>query len=133
MFSHSEDDDGVSEVTRWTSFGQLQLTESEEVFSSWVIGCTVCAPMGFYQLEYIASWKKWTAGRTLVTMLVCGPSQASGNSVASMCKSCLQMRECKKTDKATSSAAPPVNYNHCSANLGALHQESVCRAHGERS
>ena len=50
VFSHSEDDGGVSEVTRWTSFGQLQLTESEEVFSSWVIGCTVCAPMGFYPL-----------------------------------------------------------------------------------
>ena len=35
VFSHSEDDGGVSEVTRWTSFGQLQLTESEEVFASW--------------------------------------------------------------------------------------------------
>ena len=157
VFSHSEDDDGVSEVTRWTSFGQLQLTESEEVFASWdrmagkwstcsagefkrwqqAAGITfspeavladrtlrdVLDPCRQYKHDWMhclcsngilsigiyCLMEEWTAGRTLATMLVCGPSQASGNSVASMCKSCLQMRECKNTEKAPSSAALPVN------------------------
>ena len=35
VFSHEQDEEGVNEVSKYTKFSQLELTESQEVFSSW--------------------------------------------------------------------------------------------------
>ena len=35
VFSHHDDEEGVSDVSCWTSLSQLQFTNSQEVFQSW--------------------------------------------------------------------------------------------------